>query len=105
MAWIVARLFPPPIENADVASDLRALFQSRRAISWIWRFSLADIFYVFVYFVFGAIAFRFTGPYYLDPAYGLNLKLPENPLLFKLQLLRSLIYILTTLPLIAGLRL
>ncbi|MBI2679826.1 MAG: hypothetical protein HYX25_02325 [Candidatus Solibacter usitatus] len=105
MAWIVARLFPPRVEDATVQSDLRALFQSRHLISWIWRFALADIFYVFTYFVFGAIAFRFTGPYYLDPAYGLNLKLPENPLLFKLQLLRSLIYILTMLPLIAGLRL
>jgi hypothetical protein len=105
MASIVTWLFPAPFENASVKADLRVLLQSRRPVSWVWRLSLAEIVYVVTYFVFGAIAFQYTRPYYTDPAFGLNLKLPENPLVFKIELIRSLIYILTALPLIAGLRL
>jgi hypothetical protein len=105
LAGIITWLFPSPVENAAANTDLRALFRSRRPFSWVWRLALADIVYVFTYFVFGAIAFQYTRPYYTDPAYGLNLKLPENALVFKIELIRSLIYILTVLPLIAGLRL
>jgi hypothetical protein len=104
-AWLIAYFFHPSDEDASIKSDLQRLFVSRGIVSWILRLSVADIVYVLTYFVFGAVAFKFTRPYYTDPSYGLNLKLPAVGLVFKLQFLRSLIYIIVTLPLIAGLRL
>lgn len=104
-ALVVSLLFPPPRQTATVWADLVGLFSSRSLPAWLLRLSLAELSYVITYFVFGAIAFHYTRPYYTDPAYGLNLKLPEVGVVLKLQFLRSFIYLMAALPLIAGLRL
>lgn len=51
-----------------------------------------------------ALAFHFTRPYYTDPAYGLNLRLPNPGLVLKLEVVRGFMYVLTAYLLIAGVR-
>jgi hypothetical protein len=103
MCFLVCYSFPPPFVASTVKADLAAMFSRRRALSWVLRLFLAILTYVITYFVFGAIAFKYTYPYYTDPAYGLNLKLPEPGVVLKLQFFRSFIYLAVCLPLIAGL--
>jgi hypothetical protein len=105
LALVVSLLFPPPRQAATIWVDFLGLFSSRRLSAWLVRLPLAELSYVVTYFVFGAIAFHYTRPYYTEPSYGLNLKLPDPGVVLKLQFLRSFIYLATALPLISGLRL
>src|SRR5690606_21642024 len=64
-------LFAGPATAAPVVAPPRFGLVGRA-----WRALVATLAYVALYMVVGAIAFQFTGPYYTDPAYGLDLQVP-----------------------------
>jgi hypothetical protein len=106
-AVAVARFYPPEVKTDGFSASLRRWFRGRNAGSWIWRLVAAALIYLTLYLVIGGIAFQFTQPYYTDPSYGLELKLPEGglALIMRLQPLRTLIIIVGLSSLIAGLSL
>ena len=106
LALAIGLLFPPVYEEVTVGDSVRRLLSQRSWVSWVGRSGAGAVLYVVTYFVFGAIAFHFTRPYYTDPAYGLNLRLPSSGLLIlKLEVVRGFIFVLAAYLLIGGVRL
>lgn len=104
LAAAIAWLFPPARTEGSVGNSVRWLLSKRAWYSWVWRLAVGVVTYVFVYFLFGGIAFQFTKPYYTDPSYGLNLTLPSAGLVFKLQFLRGFTFFLASFFVLAGLK-
>lgn len=98
---------------AMVASSLLALLFARRGrtaaflpalrrrrwYSWLWRFLLAALSYLFFYLVFGALNYTLvTGPYYASHAGGLTA--PSGELVLAVELVRAPLLILSVVLLI-----
>ncbi len=105
LAWVIAAMFPGRDPSLSLTGSLKSLLAQRRWYSWLGRVVGGTLTYVLVYFVFGAIAFQYTRPYYTDPAYGLNLTLPDASLVFPLQVVRGFIFVLVVFFVVSGLRL
>lgn len=91
----VAVLFrpAPPCEPC-----LRAFFSARNAGDWLWRGATALLAYPLVYFVFGMIAQPFIRDFYATGRY--ELITPTWGQLILLQLVRSLLFLIVSLPVI-----
>jgi len=104
LAIVVALLFPPLRVEGSLGRSMGALLAQHGWFSWAWRVVIGIVTYVFVYFVFGGIAFQFTKPYYTDPSYGLNLTLPSAGAVFKLQFVRGFTFLLASFFVLSGLK-
>jgi len=78
--------------------DIPSFFKSRPLIQWIWRSLLAIISFPIVYFLLGIIVSPFVADYYKDTIPGLVL--PEPGLIILVQLVRSTLFLIVTLPVI-----
>jgi hypothetical protein len=104
LAILLTLLFPPQQTGPGLLTRLGETLAQRRGVSWAWRFGLAALSYLPIYFAFGMIVAPFVLPYYNNPDLGLNLVVPGFEVILPLEIGRGLLYALTVLPLIAVLR-
>jgi len=86
------------------STRLRETLAQRTGVSWAWRFGLAALSYLPIYFTFRMIVAPFVLPYYNNPDLGLNLVVPGFGVILPLEIGRGVLYALTLFPLIAVLR-
>ena len=104
LAVLLTLLFRPPQKGPGLLARLRDTLAQRTGVSWAWRFGLAALSYLPIYFAFGMIVAPFVLPYYNNPDLGLNLVVPGFGVILPLEIGRGLLYALTLFPLIAVLR-
>ncbi len=96
---LLAFLFARRGQTAAFLPSLRR----RRWYSWLWRFLLAALSYLFFYLAFGALNYALvTGPYYAGHAGGLTV--PPAELVLAVELIRAPLLILSVLLLILATR-
>jgi hypothetical protein len=94
-------LFRPQRTGAGLLARLRETLARRTAVSWAWRFGLASLSYLPIYYLFGMIVAPFVLPFYDNPDLGLNLTVPGIGVILPLEIGRGVLYALTLFPLIA----
>jgi hypothetical protein len=99
-AGAVAWLFPARPAATSWTATVRAFFASRSAGSWAWRLALSAVCFAPVYWLFGLLVTPFTLDYYRQGLFGL--RLPSVEVLLPVLLLRSTLFMLACLPIIAG---
>jgi len=104
LAILLTLLFRPQQTGPGLITRLRETLAQRRRVSWTWRFGLAAVSYLPIYFTFGMIVAPFVLSYYNNPDLGLNLVTPGLGVFLPLEIGRGLLYALTVFPLIAILR-
>jgi hypothetical protein len=104
VALLLTLLFRPHETRPGLITRLRETLAQRTAVAWAWRFGLASISYLPIYYTFGMIVAPFVLPYYDNPDLGLNLTVPGIGVILPLEISRGLLYALTLFPLIAVLR-
>ena len=104
LAVLLTLLFRPQQTGSGLLARLRETLAQRTGVSWAWRFGLAALSYLPIYFAFGMIVAPFVLPYYNNPDLGLNLVVPGFGVILPLEIGRGLLYALTLFPLIAVLR-
>jgi len=83
----------------DQTAAFLPLLRRRRWYSWLWRFLLAALSYLFFYLVFGALNYTLvTGPYYASHAGGLTA--PPAELVLAVELIRAPLLVLSVVLLI-----
>jgi len=93
VTWIIIKLFAPIVDSAPMASIQRSWF------SWLWRFVLSALSYLFFYYFFGAIAYLLiTGPYYEAHAGGLVV--PAQDVILKTEFIRATLMTISVIPFI-----
>ncbi len=100
LAVFIGLSFPPEAPRADFWGSLRQAIRRRARLDWLWRFSLASVLYLPVYWIFGLAAYAAVGSYYEDAALelGLALRAPGAGVVVPLELIRGLIFALTLFP-------
>ncbi len=93
---VVAWLFRPAPTEITFWSKARAFFAARPAVSWTWRLLAGLAAFPAVYFVCGWIVAPFVLPYYQQQYAGLAL--PTQTIMLGVASLRSLLYLLSILP-------
>jgi len=73
-------------------------FKSKTLGEWAWRIVLAILSFPLVYLVFGILVSSFVVDYYRESSYGLTI--PDFGTIIVVQLVRSLFFLLVTLPII-----
>jgi hypothetical protein len=104
VAILLTLLFTPQQTGPGLLARLRETLAQRTAGSWAWRFGLASLSYLPIYYMFGMIVAPFVLPYYDNPDLGLSLTVPGIGVIIPLEIARGLLYALTLFPLIAILR-
>ena len=104
VAILLSLLFRPKQTGPGLLTRLRETLAQRTPVSWAWRFGLAALSYLPIYYLFGMIVAPFVLPYYDNPDLGLNLTVPGIGVILPLEIGRGLLYALTLFPLIAVLR-
>lgn len=95
---VVALLFPSG-EKAEGLMTMVGMFFTRRPIGgWIWRIAVAALAFVPIYLFFGSLVVPLTAQYYQEGMYGL--RMPGQAEIFLVLLVRSLLFLLTCLPII-----
>lgn len=94
----VAFLFPPKDSGVSARAAMKNYFARHNAFGWIWRFGVAAVVFMPIYFVFGLMVLPFTGEYYQQQMFGLVAPTLETllPILFT----RSVLFLLACLPVI-----
>ena len=91
--WLITLLFTSRGTAVSITPPARSF------ISWSWRFVLSALSYLVFYFIFGALNFALvTGPYYESHAGGLEV--PVLSTILVAELIRSVLIILSILPLL-----
>jgi hypothetical protein len=104
VAVLLTLLFRPQQAGPGLLARLRETLAQRTANSWAWRFGLASLSYLPIYYTMGMIGAPYVLPYYDNPDVGLNLTVPSIGVIFPLEIGRGVLYALTLFPLIALLR-
>ena len=104
LAVLLTLLFRPQQKGPGLLTRLRETLAQRTGVSWAFRFGLAALSYLPIYYAFGMIVAPFVLPYYNNPDLGLNLVVPDFGVILPLEIGRGLLYALTMFPLIAVLR-
>ena len=104
VAILIGVLFPPAQVGAGLASAVRGYFAQRKGTDWLWRFALAAVLFLPIYFFFGFVFSPITTPYYNRPELGLGLVIPSFEVMISVAIVRGLWYALTVVPLLAVLR-
>ena len=89
--WVIVKLFAPIVDTAPSTPIQRSWF------SWLGRFVLSAMSYVFFYYFFGAINYLLvTGPYYKAHAGGLTV--PAQSIIIQAELIRAVLIVFSVLP-------
>jgi hypothetical protein len=104
VAVLLTLLFRPQQMRPGLLTALRETLAQRTPVSWAWRFGIASLSYLPIYYMFGMIVAPFVLPYYDNPDLGLNLTVPRIGVILPLEIGRGLLYVLTLFPLIAVIR-
>jgi hypothetical protein len=95
VAVLLTLLFRPQQTGPGLLARLRGTLAKWTGASWAWRFGLAALSYLPIYFAFGMIVAPFVLPYYDNPDLGLNLTVPGIGVILPLEIARGLPYALT----------
>lgn len=82
--------------SPSLADRARSFFAAHSVASWSWRFLLAILAFPLVYLVFGAMVAPIVVPVYR--AANIGLVLPPLSVILPVQVLRSVIFLLASLP-------
>ena len=96
LAAATASLFARPGEDDPAPPAPPSFFAGRSPGQWTWRFGAALASFPAVYFVFGLLVSPLVADYYREGAGGLAL--PDLGVILGTQLLRSVLFLLITLP-------
>jgi hypothetical protein len=94
-------LLEAPSEGA-LLTNLEAWFNRYGWTNLALRLLGTAVAFMVAYCVIGSVAWRFVGPYYTDPKFGLRLRIPRGPVVILLQLGRGLLAVLALAPLLAS---
>ncbi|MEM3807975.1 MAG: hypothetical protein QW413_05225 [Nitrososphaerota archaeon] len=101
----VGVLFQPREIKRDLFREFRRYFSGRSSSEWVWRFALASVLFIPIYYFFGFLFSPITGPYYNNPELGLGLVIPSPEIVVPVELGRGLLYAATFVPLLTLVRL
>lgn len=104
LAVLIGFLYTPAIVGAGLITEVKSYFALRSGSDWLWRFALAAVLFFPIYYFFGWVFSPVTVPYYNRPELGLGLVIPSFEVWLPVEVGRGLIYALTTVPLLAVLR-
>lgn len=99
---VVAWLFPGGGAAVSLPAALRAFFEQRPAVEWTWRLLAAFAAFPAAYLVFGNLVLPFVGDYYTQQYAGLTA--PTWGQLLPVLFLRSLLFLVVALPVLAAWR-
>ncbi len=94
-----AILFPGGAREKNAPDALRDFWGVRPATSWAWRLALAAVAFMPIYWVFGSMVVPFTGQYYQQSMYGLQM--PSADRIVTILFVRSVLFLLACFPVIA----
>ena len=98
LAALIALLFHP-IQSFETCSNcLRNFFSSHSSLEWLWRITLALVAYPLTYFTFGLLMLPYVRDFYISGQF--ELVNPTWGRLIPLQLIRSLLFLIASLPVI-----
>jgi hypothetical protein len=100
VAATVACLFPPVSKETRFSSAAKSFFNRYSAFSWIWRLGVGAILFMPIYYFFGLLVIPFTSEYYSQGLYGLQV--PPLDLLLVILFIRSVLFFLACLPILAA---
>jgi hypothetical protein len=98
-AGVVAYLFPAPGKDASPWAAVRAFLAQRAPGGWAWRLLVAAVVFMPIYFIFGLMVLPFTRVYYENSMFGLVM--PTIDQLLPILATRSLLFLLSCLPILA----
>ncbi len=93
-AW----LFPPRERGRSLADLVRSFINSRTSSAWLWRIAIATIVFVPIYLAIGSLVAPLTAQYFQENMFGLVQPSQEKMLL--ILIVRSLLFLLASLPVI-----
>jgi hypothetical protein len=99
LAGTLASLLRPPGKIRRTRSVLAAFFRGRDLVSWAWRLAAALLAFPVVYFLFGLLVSPIVKEWYREGVAGLAL--PHPAVILAIQLLRSVLFLAVTLPVMA----
>jgi len=93
-----AFLFPMNNPVKGLSEAIKDFFSRRSLLDWIWRFIVAAVAFMPIYFIFGLMVIPFTGEYYRQSMFGLVM--PTIQQLLPILFTRSVLFLLVCLPII-----
>jgi hypothetical protein len=93
---VVAFLFPSDARAKNLKAAVREFLSHRTSAEWVWRFAIAAVAFVPIYWIFGIMVVPFTGSYYQQNLYGLTM--PTVDRLLATLFGRSILFLLACLP-------
>jgi len=97
-AAATAYFFPVGEPVKEAVAAMKEFFSSRSFLDWVWRFVLAAVAFMPIYFVFGLMVLPFTGEYYRQSMFGLAM--PTLQQLLPTLFARSVLFSLVCLPIL-----
>jgi hypothetical protein len=96
---VVAWLFRPAEHGAGFIAPVKEYFSCRKTGAWIWRLAFAAVIFVPIYLAFGSLVAPLTSEYFQENMHGL--RMPSQEEIFSVLLIRSILFLLACLPVIA----
>ncbi len=93
-----AFLFPVGEPKKGFVDAIKDFFSARSLMDWIWRFIIAAVAFMPIYFIFGLMVLPFTGEYYRQSMFGLAM--PTLQQLLPILFIRSVLFFLICLPML-----
>lgn len=93
---IAAALFRPRDRGDAFGLSLRRFFSQRTTGAWLWRIGAAWLAFPLIYWAFGSAISPLVMDYYREGAFGLTL--PGVDVILGVQLVRSALFLLASLP-------
>jgi hypothetical protein len=98
-ATTVALLFPAEDKGKGLADAAKEFFGRRPAGAWVWRIAVAAVAFVPIYLFFGSLVAPMTADYFQESMYGL--RQPGRDEILLVLLVRSILFLLACLPIVA----
>ena len=98
----VAWLFPSDEKGEGFVTTWNRFFSQRVWWDWIWRLSVAAVVFMPIYYFFGLLVVPFTGEYYQQNTYGLQM--PGLDQILTILFVRSVLFLLACLPVLIAWR-
>jgi hypothetical protein len=96
IAAVAALLVKPPVDG----EPLTTVFKDRPISSWWWRVMLAWLAFPLIYHLFGMLAYPFVADAYQGGE--LSLRVPSQGIILAVVSLRSLLFLLVTVPILVN---
>jgi hypothetical protein len=98
----IGLLFPPKTTEKLFRNEIKDYFAKQPWHHWLWRFLLASVFYLVIYYGIGTLISPIVFPFYLDM--GAGLRVPPIWVILVVEPARGFLYILALLPFLASLK-